>query len=175
MLEPLGYMAMGNGTNIVSAPFRCEEGGHQGAVETGFLFSLAIHIALKKFNDSLASVGGGVTAIMDDTYAMGPPRELFAANAQFAIDLAEVGLESQPAKAKCYIEETHRNTEWHALRGDIPEGILKTLAGDAILGSNGERLRGIDVCNIPVGTRQYVDKSLEVRLEKIVKSYQGSQ
>jgi len=29
---------------------------------------------------------------------MGPPRELFAANVQFAIDLAEVGLESQPAR-----------------------------------------------------------------------------
>ena len=38
LLEPSGYVAMGNGTRLIDAPFSCDEGGHQGAVETSFLF-----------------------------------------------------------------------------------------------------------------------------------------
>ena len=165
ILSPMGYMAMGNGTGIVTAPFRYEEGGHQGAVETGFMFALACDKAFKAFNRRLADVGGAVTAIMDENYAVRPPPELFAANAQFAIDLAEVGLEAQPAKAKCYINEAHRNEDWHHHRGDVPEGILKNDDGTHVVGDNNETLHGLDVCNIPVGTEQYVLKTLEKNQE----------
>ena len=170
LLEPKGYMAMGNGTGIVAAPFRCEEGGHQGAVETSFMFSLTVDTAFKAYARRLAEVGGGISAIIDDSYAFGPPRELFAANNQFAIDIAKVGLESQPSKSKCYIDEAHRDEEWNTLRGNIPEGILKNDDGTPITGDNGETLYGLDVCNVPVGMQQYIVKTLKKKLDKIVKS-----
>ena len=68
------------------------------------------------------------------------------------------------------LAETYRNEEWHNLRGEIPEGILKNDDGTLITGDNGETLYGLDVCNIPVGMEQYVVKSLKKRLDKIVKS-----
>ena len=67
LLEPNGYVAMGNGTKLTIAPFRCEEGGHhRGVVETGFLFVLGVNEAFSNFNRRLKDVGGGVTAIIDD-------------------------------------------------------------------------------------------------------------
>lgn len=66
LLEPNGYVAMGNGTKLTTAPFRCEEGGHQDVVETGFLFVLGVNEAFSNFNRRLKDVGGGVTAIIDD-------------------------------------------------------------------------------------------------------------
>ena len=138
LLDPSGYVAMGNGTRLIDAPFsNCDDGGHQGAVETSFLFGLAVNKAFKNFHQRLQEVGGGLTAIVDDNYAIGPPRELFLANKQFAIELKEVGLTSQPTKAECYIDEAYRNDEWHQLRGDIPEGTLEV---------NGCTVRGMVVC-----------------------------
>jgi len=88
-----------------------------------------VNDAFTNFNCRLRDVGGRVTAIIDDNYGIGPPSELFAANTQFAIELATVGLEAQPSKAECYIDEAYRNADWHTARGDIPEGILKNADG----------------------------------------------
>ena len=46
---------MGNGTKLTTKG--CEEGGHQGAVETGFLFALGVNDALTNFNPRLRDVG----------------------------------------------------------------------------------------------------------------------
>ena len=125
--------------------------------------------AFTNFNCRLRDVGGRVTAIIDDNYGIGPPSELFAANTQFAIELATVGLEAQPSKAECYIDEAYRNADWHTLRGDIPEGILKDADGEPILGDDGEPLRGTMACNIPIGMRSFVSGYLDQRLGLITR------
>ena len=34
LLEPAAYVGMGGGCGMITAPFKCEEGVHQGAVES---------------------------------------------------------------------------------------------------------------------------------------------
>jgi len=47
---------------------------------------------------------------------------------------------------------------------------LKNDDGTPVVGDNNETLRGLDVCNIPVGTEQYVLKTLEKKLKKIIET-----
>ena len=108
---------------------------------------------------------GVVTAIMDDSYALGPPAAVFAASDQLSTDLAKVGLALQPAKSCCYTAEAHRSDSWHELRGDVPEGVLKS--GDTAVLVDGRRLHGLSVCNVPVGSPGYVQGYLAQRLAKI--------
>ena len=79
---------------------------------------------MQKMNRTLGEAGGGVVAIIDDNYPMGPPDILFEANNKFKEDLKEVGLELQLKKSACYIDEKFRNEEWHRRRGSLPEGKL---------------------------------------------------
>ena len=71
---------MGYGTELTQAPFRCEEGVHQGAVESGWLFSLACNTAFQNLNATLKEVGGRAMRIIDDNYSLGPPAVIFQAN-----------------------------------------------------------------------------------------------
>ena len=57
---------------------------------------------------------------------------IFVANAIFAQNLAEVGLELQPAKTQCYIRDELRGAEWDAASGTIPNGVLKDSMGNEI-------------------------------------------
>ena len=93
------YVGMGSGTNLVTAPFRSEEGSQQGSIEGGWFFALAANAPFQKLNKTLVEAGGAATAIMDDNYAMGPPSVIFPANEQLMVDLAVVGLELQPSKS----------------------------------------------------------------------------
>ena len=64
-------------------------------------------------------------AIVDDNYAMGYPEHIFQAHQTFGYDLAEVGLQLQPAKSQCYIAEAFWRNKWGRHRGDMPNGVLK--------------------------------------------------
>ena len=165
LLEPSAYVGMGKGTNLITAPFRVAEGTHQGAVESGWLFSLAVNPAFKRADREMAEQGGGVTAIIDDNYITGPPALVFEANKQLAEDLKEAGLELQPRKSKCYIGREFRNEEWDRMRGDIEDGVLQTENGEEIR-INGELARGMTVCNVPVGSKEFVTGYLEQKLKK---------
>ena len=170
LLEPSAYVGMGKGTNLVTAPFRMEEGVQQGAVESGWLFSLGANPAFQRCNRMLAEHGGALTAIIDDNYINGPPAQAFEANRMLAEDLKEVGLELQPAKSKCHIDAAHRDDEWERVRGDIPNGVLKTAADEVVL-VDGSPVYGMTVCNVPTGSQEFVEGYLGQRLEKIQKGY----
>ena len=107
-------------------------------------------------------------AIVDDNYSIGPPETIFAAQPQFAADLAEVGLQLQSDKSKCYIASQYRNEEWDTLRGEIQNGVLKSTSGEVIM-NDGSPLFGITTCNVPVGSRDFVEGYLNQQLERIEK------
>ena len=100
---------MGNGLRITTAPFRYEEGVHQGVIESGWFFAITCNRAFQRLNSSLGEHGGGLTAIVDDNYLLGPPEANFLANRIFARDLKEVGLKLQSAKSEGYIGSAHRD------------------------------------------------------------------
>ena len=108
LLDPVLYIKMGSGVHIEDAGFRSCDGLDQGAIEAGLFFSLAIDSAMQNMNRTLGEAGGGVVAIIDDNYPMGPPEVLFKANNQLKADLKKVGLELQLDKSACYINKEHR-------------------------------------------------------------------
>ena len=57
LLEPSAYVGMGKGTELMTAPFRVAEGTHQGAVESGWLFSLAVNPTFKMCDRMVAEHG----------------------------------------------------------------------------------------------------------------------
>ena len=108
---PKAYIGIGNGAQLVTAPFRCAEGVHQGAIKSGWFFSIDVNSAFQNLHTTLADCKGGVSAIIDVNYIMGPKEHIFAANQDFAEDLLKAGLEIQPAKSECYIAEPFRDAE----------------------------------------------------------------
>ena len=84
---------------------------HQGAVESGWFFSLGCNAAFQLLRTKLRDCGGAVTAIIDDNYTMGPPEAIFEAHQQFGADIKEVGLQLQPTKLQCYINAEFRTEE----------------------------------------------------------------
>jgi hypothetical protein len=73
MLTPNSFIVMVSGTNLTAAPFRSEEGLQQGAVPSGYLFTLRCNKAYQCANRDLTLVGLGMFAIIDDHYLQGPP------------------------------------------------------------------------------------------------------
>eukprot|EP00555_Chaetoceros_dichaeta_P012496 CAMPEP_0198272444 /NCGR_PEP_ID=MMETSP1447-20131203/53230_1 /TAXON_ID=420782 /ORGANISM="Chaetoceros dichaeta, Strain CCMP1751" /LENGTH=78 /DNA_ID=CAMNT_0043965619 /DNA_START=33 /DNA_END=269 /DNA_ORIENTATION=- len=61
-----------------TAPFLCEEGEQQGAVESMPLFTLGTDTAHNLTNNELREHGGALLAGADDTYLIGPPDIIFA-------------------------------------------------------------------------------------------------
>ena len=114
-MEPAAYIVMGNSTGLTTAPFRCEEGVHQGAIDTEWFVSIRCNRASKWLKNNLREHDGCVIAIVDNNYLMGPPEAIFLANKIFARDLKEVGLKLQPAKLKCYIDSAHMDARWDVL------------------------------------------------------------
>ena len=112
---PEAYIGMGNGARLVTAPFRCVEGGHPGAIKSEWFISIAVDNAFQEQHITLADCEGRVTAIIDDNYIMGPEEHIFAASQPFTEDLPKSGLELQPAKLQCYIAEPFMDAEWDAL------------------------------------------------------------
>ena len=113
----------------------------------------------QKLNNALVVVGGASTAIIDENYAMGPPSVIFLANKQLMTNLAAIRLELQPAKSCCYIDAAHRDNKWHRLRGEIPDGVLNN--GVKVVLVDGQPLHVMSVCNVPVGTAEFVGGYLE--------------
>ena len=84
---------MGSGLNLITAPFRLAEGVPQGGPLSGHLFSIGTIRPFKKLNAALEIDGGALSAIIDDTSALGVPEKAFPAMRQMAIDVKnECGL-----------------------------------------------------------------------------------
>jgi len=163
LLDVNAYVGMGSGTSLHTTPFTMNEGMHQGAIESSWFFSLGCNAAFQNHRGALAPNGGGVAAIIDDNYGVGHPADIFPAHAAFTADLALVGLELQSAKSQCYIREGLRDANWDALRGDIPNGIITS--------PDGVVSHGITVCNVPVGSPEFVAGYLDQRLVKITTGF----
>lgn len=103
LLLPLAYVGIGKGTALMTAPFQVSEGVHQGTVESGWIFSLGVKKPFQRCNRTLTEQGGGMTAIINDNYTVGPPEIAFAANRTLAEELKEVGLKMKNSKSKCHI------------------------------------------------------------------------
>ena len=101
LLEPEAYVGMGNDTNLITAPFHCSDGVHQGAVEAGWLFGLTTNKAFQNCHLRLVACGGGIMAIIDDHYVFVPPHDVFTAKDEPARDLLKAGLKLQLSKLQC--------------------------------------------------------------------------
>jgi hypothetical protein len=156
LLEPSAYIGMGKETNLVTAPFKMEEGVQQGAVESGWLFSFGANPACQWCNRLLVKHGGAITAIVNDNYINRPPAQAFEANRIIAEDLNEVGLELEPVKSKCHLDAAHRDNEWDRMRDGIPNGVPKTAADEVVM-VNGSPVYGMTVCNVPARSQEFVE------------------
>ena len=163
IMKPNAYIGLGAGTRMTTAPFKCCEGQHQGAIESSWLFSLAVNDAFQRHNERLAEHGGAMMAIMDDNYTIGNPEHIFESMQLLKEDLAKVGLELQPSKSKCYISEENRNEEWDRLRGDTPN---ETMVDD-----EGITHYGLSICNIPMGSKGYVKTYLDKKKSRIIQGF----
>ena len=47
LMKPTAYIGLGAGTRMTTAPFKCSEGQHQGAIESGWLFVLQLMMHFK--------------------------------------------------------------------------------------------------------------------------------
>ena len=103
-MEPAAYVEMGGGTSLNTVPLCCDEGVHQGAVESGWFFSLTCNTAFQSLNNTLTTNGGTVMAIIDDNYLLGNMNHIFASNKTFAEELDKVdyssNLQNQSASLK---------------------------------------------------------------------------
>ena len=88
--------------NIVTAPFKCEEGEQQGAVESMPIFTFGIDDANIITNEELREHGGCLMSGADDTYIIGPSEIAFKCLKEHKKRLEEAGLELQTTKTKCY-------------------------------------------------------------------------
>ena len=120
MLTPMSFIGMGSGTNLTAAPFRSEEGLQQGAVPSGYLFTLGCNKAYQRANRDLNMVGGAMFAIIDDHYLQGPPRSLLEVNTNLALDLAEVGLTVRNDKSQAYVRADFLSPDAAHWRDGIP-------------------------------------------------------
>lgn len=169
LLNPITYIGMGSCANVVTAPFKSEEGSQQWAIKVGWFFALGANAAFQRLNDTLHPSSGVVMAIMDNNYTLSPPGVNFDTTQQLSADLAVVGLELQPAKSCCYIADEFRSNNWDTLRGAIPEGVLMD-NGEPVL-VDGGHMYGVSVCNVPIGTLQFLTGYLWQRLSTIWKGF----
>jgi hypothetical protein len=98
-------------------------------------------------------------AIMDDNYTIGNKEIIFDSMKLLKDDLAIVGLELQPNKSKCYISDEYRNDEWERLRGDT--------ANEVVNNDDGITHYGLSICNIPMGSDNYVKTYLNKKNSRI--------
>ncbi|EJK64395.1 hypothetical protein THAOC_14871, partial [Thalassiosira oceanica] len=170
LLEPKSYVGMGSGTNVSSAPFRIEEGVQQGAVESLYMFGLSVNKPYRRARARLAEGGGAITAIVDDHYLLAKPRLAFQVLESLKADLQlTCGLELQPRKSAAYINEAFRDDDFEAMRvaAGIPDSLLLDRDGEPVL-VHGQQVRGITVCNIPVGSAGFVDAYLTRKQASII-------
>ena len=129
--------------------FASEEGEQQGKPIVPALSAIYLKPRLDAANASLQSCGGGVKGQMDDLYAVGPVREVFAAVEQLQRDLQsdEDGLELQARKCAYWSPEEATREVAAGLRlggEQLPLGLLDRQAGPPA-GT------GLMVSGVPVG------------------------
>ena len=66
LMHQAAYVGMGSCKQLIEAPFKCAEGVHQGAVESGCCFAPAYNKVFQKYNTTLLENGGSVIAIIDN-------------------------------------------------------------------------------------------------------------
>ena len=132
-----------------------------GGPLSGHLFSIGTIRPFKKLNAALEIDGGALSAIIDDTSALGVPEKAFPAMRQMAIDVKnECGLKFRPDKSMAYMREEFKPDNWNELRGDIENGEIKD--------SDGTKYYGLPICNIPIGEPKYIETYLKQK-EMILK------
>jgi len=107
---------------MTDAGFKVEEGVHQGAVPSGYLYTLGQNRAMQNHCERVEAEGGGVTVILDDNTTLALREVIFTLAKQLAEDLALVGLELQPAKSKAFITE-HLRKEYDTIINLLDPGI----------------------------------------------------
>ena len=101
----------------------------------------------------LVVAGGGLTTIMDNMIAIGPPEVVFPAMKTLAKDVKEAcGMKFRPDKSKAYIDKEHKSIKWDYLWGDIDDVFIKD--------TDGTVHHGLAVCNIFVGHPKFVEIDL---------------
>ena len=148
---------------MIDANFRVEEGVHQDAVPSGWLCSLGQNHAMQSHRARVEAIGGGVTVILDNNTTIAPKEVIFDMTRQLAEDLSLVGLELQPHKSTCYINDNLRDKTWDILRGDVKNG--------TIVDEDGNTHYGITTCNIPIGSRNFVKTYLDSKKNSILKGF----
>ena len=112
----------------------------------------------QRAREKLTEGGGGITAIVDDHYLMAKPPLAFSVFQTLKADLQSTcGLEIQPRKSAAYIDEQFRDEDFEARRvaAGIPDSLLLDEEGEPVI-VDGRPVRGITVCNIPVGSEGFV-------------------
>eukprot|EP00957_Ditylum_brightwellii_P128196 9777529-Ditylum_brightwellii.AAC.1 len=74
ILSPCSYVGLGGGAHVITAPFTCNKGVQQGAVDASFLFCAGTNKANQAnqaTHQDLLDTRGGLKAGMDDTYLCG--------------------------------------------------------------------------------------------------------
>eukprot|EP00957_Ditylum_brightwellii_P174039 13250771-Ditylum_brightwellii.AAC.1 len=81
-----------SGAHITIAPFTCDEGFQQGAVEASFLFCAGTNKVNQASHQDLISTRGGLKVGIDDTYLLGQPNVVVPSVPFHMERLCEVGL-----------------------------------------------------------------------------------
>ena len=118
----------------------------------------------------MAEQGGGLTVIIDDNYIIGPPVIAFETNRTLVEDPREVGFKLNAKKSKRHIDSAFRDDAWEHMRGNIPNGVLKKANGEVMM-VNSEPMHKMTVCNVPVGSQDFVEGYLDQRMKTILKGY----
>jgi hypothetical protein len=88
------YTGLGSCMRLTHVLFRIDEGIQQGAVESSWFFAITCNRAFQNLNNKLTPFRGGIMAIVDNNYIIGPKEEIFEACKGFAADLTNLGLSS---------------------------------------------------------------------------------
>ena len=136
-----------------------EEGLQQGSPTSSSGFSYTIHEKVKRADLRLVEHGGCARFGMDDGYMMGPMEVVFKVLEEFAVGIRDDhGCHLNARKCKMYNMEEGRCEEARRA-GHIPESLQHVQEG-VYVNESGERLKGIQIFNVPVGENMYVEAIL---------------
>ncbi len=147
------------------------QGTQQGDPLGGLFFALGLHPVIKKVHDRVPGLLLHVW-FFDDGRLDGPVWSVLAAWGILRADLPGIGLQLKLQKCKLAFSAGYEAAQDEALRGDAMD---IDFVGDAfptemerVMDSAREEVRrGYVTMGVPIGTKEFVDKFFESKLEKI--------
>jgi len=133
---------------------RSAEGGPQGAPASSSEFGIAIHDEVLELDAALADAGGAARFMSDDGLAWGPPEILWPALARFEAAVAAKGGIMQRTKSSRYSP----NEDYS--QGDAQVPACRIDPDDPTSPA------GLVVCNIPLGSEEFVESYLASKTSK---------